>query len=118
MVHQVVLQPLGNDSGIMQMAGGKSEYVAGIYNKSNIHDKYIYNADEKYKNVYDSETSIPGDATLETKKWKGTSGANFVSSSNVIFLRGGSGVFGYNAYSSIGYSTTGSRAAVVCGDGF
>ncbi len=107
----------GNDSGIMQMAAGKYEYVAGIYNKSNSYNTYIYNADDKYKNVYNSETSIPGDATLETKKWKGASNASFVASSYPVFLRSYLGVFNYYYSSGLSSSGVGSRAAVVCGAG-
>ena len=78
-----------NESGIMQMAGGESEYVAGIYNKSNFWNTYIYNADARYKNVYESNVAadayIPGDATYETSNWKGTSRGTFVSSSSPVF---------------------------------
>ena len=90
----------GNSSGIMQMAGGKLEHVAGIYNtgKAGADYKYIYNADSWHKNLYATDVAkdsyIPGDATYETHNWYGSSNSNFVSASYPIFRRG-TPVFGY-----------------------
>ena len=109
----------GNETGIYQMADGKWEYVAGIYSK----DSYSYDvgiikaADERYRNLYTSETSIAGDATLQTKNWYSASNASFVTSASPVFLRSYSALFGYDRSYGSGYSNYTSRAVVVCGAG-
>ena len=119
-----------NKSGIMQMAGGQWEYVAGILktelitstNAKNNYLKSIIASDDKYKDVYDSttmsETSYKsGDATYETQKWRGASRAHWLSAFDPVFYRSYYGVFYF--VSSVGNadSNLGSRAAVVCGVG-
>ena len=110
----------GNDSGVKQMAAGKSEFVAGIYKSPTTSNKtyrtYLLNADVCYKNVYD-QTGIHGDATTETPRWRGAGNSVFVVSSYPVFLRSSSGVFNYNLSDGVSNSSRGSRAAVVCGVG-
>ncbi len=104
------------------MAGGKSEYVAGCLDRKNSYNTYIYNAEDKYKDVYESEDLAtaykPGDATYETKKWKGAS-YGYATWSWPMYFRSGQGVFYFTVSSRAGggdssYST---RAALVCGVG-
>ena len=91
-----------NESGIMQMAVGKYEYVAGIYNEYESETKYIHYADARYKNVYDSKVAadayIPGDATYETSGWRVAGWGGFVNSNSNIFYRSRVGVFYFHAY--------------------
>ncbi len=110
----------GNKSGIMQMAD-HGEFVSGTYNSYYSYNKKIYNADAKYRDLYESDDMQiaykPGDATYETQKWRGAP-AYFVKPSDPQFTRSGGGVFGFNyttGYEVYGY---GSRAAMVCGNGF
>lgn len=108
----------GNASGVMKMAGGAMEYVAGIWdNSASGNIKYIYNADSWYKNVYTSETGIPGDATLETLGWLGTDYKSFINYNYPCFLRF-VGIFGFNNYYRGSASTNcSSRFAIVNGKG-
>ena len=107
----------GNKSGVYEFFSGY-EYVAGMWNKKNDYNGYIYYADDtKYWNKYTEEANKVGDATKETPNWKGASNANFVSSSYPVFARGGSGAFSFYFGRFLGSagSDYGSRAAVVCG---
>lgn len=119
-----------NKSGIMQMASGKYEYVAGILNQEQITNsnakgnylKSIIASDNKYKNVYNStemsaESDIDGDATYETQRWRGASSANWLSAYSPVFYRSDFGVFLFNGSDGSANSNYGSRAAVVCGAG-
>ena len=52
----------GNESGIKQLGFGKYEYVAGIYSTSNSsYMNVMFNADARYYNKYESNTSKAGD---------------------------------------------------------
>ena len=104
----------GNATGIYQMANGLYEYVAGIWDTSNSYMSKIKTADSRYYDLYSSATAKVGDATLETKYWKGANRASFVSASNPIFVRSNSSLFGFDNGNGNSYSSSGSRAVVVC----
>jgi len=108
----------GNATGVYQMADSSGfEYVAGIYNTTNTYMNAIKGADARYYNLYTSETSIPGDATLETRNWKGASHAYFVNASYPVFLRSYYALFGYCYSNGCANSNYGSRACLVVGAG-
>lgn len=107
----------GNATGIYQMADSTSEYVAGIWNTSNNYMSTIASADSRYKDVYTSTASKPGDATLETKMWKGASNAYFVISNSPVFVRSNDALLGYSYQSGSGVSNYGCRAVLVVGSG-
>lgn len=109
----------GNESGVYNLANGKYECVASTYNgTSNIYNKKIRSADERYFNSYSSNTSIPGDA-LQCANWLLGSAGSWISSSSPIFKRGYGALFGfsYGNGDSSANSSFGSRAVVVCGTG-
>lgn len=108
----------GNATGVYQMVEGNWEYVAGIYNAPNsYYISTIYSADSRYKDVYESETSKPGDATLETRRWKGASYDAFVGNGSCVFRRGRFGLFSYANERGGAYSGGSSRAVLVVGAG-
>lgn len=85
----------GNQTGIFQMADRTYEYVAGTWNNElKSYNSIIFNADSRYKDIYTARVSKPGDATLETAKWKGASYADSVTSSYPVFRRGIDALFG------------------------
>lgn len=102
----------------MKMVFGAMEYVAGIWdNSASGNIKYIYNADSWYKNVYTSQTGIPGDATLETLGWHGAAYKSFINNTYPCFLRM-NGIFGFNNYYKGSASANcSSRFVVVNGKG-
>ena len=113
-------------TGVLQMNNGKYEYVANTWQASESsapvnnrnYNLALINAAPKYVNKYIGTTkySIPGDGILETDGWGGSS--NWVTSSYPVFLRGGSGLFGYEGYNGNANSTIYSaRAVVVCAPG-
>ncbi len=105
----------GNATGIYQMADGSFEYVAGIYNTTNTYMSKLKNADSRYVDIYTGEVAKRGDATLETKNWKNSSNANFVTSGSPVLERGSSALFGYD--NSNGSSSSSSRAVLCVGSG-
>ena len=107
----------GNATGIFQMADGTYEYVAGIYNTSNDYMSKLKNADSRYVNIYTGEVAKRGDATLETKNWKGSSYAGFVTSGYPMFLRSNGALFGYNGTVGSSISYYSSRAVLCVGSG-
>ena len=107
----------GNATGIFQMADGTYEYVAGIYNTSNDYMSKLKNADSRYVNIYTGEIAKRGDATLETKNWKGSSGANFVTSGYPMFRRSFNALFGYDSNSGNSNGNVSSRAVLCVGSG-
>lgn len=114
----------GNNTGVHGIAT-VGELVTGIWNTSNNNMSTIKTADTRYYNLYSSETSIPGDATIETRLWKGgnVNYSVFVNASNPIFARGGTSLFCYLRCSgtanpgNIYYNGAGSRAVIVVGTG-
>ena len=107
----------GNSTGIYQMADGTYEYVAGIYNTSDSDMNKIKGADERYRNLYVSTTSITGDATTETEGWRLASKSGFVVYSLPIFLRSFNGLFSYDDYHPNSDSERSSRACFVIATG-
>ena len=128
----------GTIYGIYDMSGGAYEYVMGVLADTNGNPRSGYNSsynsgftgmlndgttytgvsfpDTKYYNLY-TGSSYTGHALTETKNWYGDY-ANFVSSSNPWFIRGGNyntgaltGVFFFNGDS--GDSTVGSSRLVI-----
>ncbi len=80
-------------------------------------DTFLPNIASRYIDRYTLETASakPGDATVETDQWHGSSSGNWVTSSNPGFRRGYSGAFYFNGSASVsGYG----RAGVVVGAGF
>ncbi len=107
----------GNSSGVYNMANGKYEYVAGIWNKTkNNFNSKIIGADSIYYNNYTAQTPKVGDA-FECAGWLSASRSNWAYSSNPVFLRGYDALFGFYYYNGYGFSSNGSRAVVVCGAG-
>lgn len=110
----------GNESGIYNLVNGKDEITAAtVQGKSAIHNSNFVNADSRYFNNYQSETSIIGDA-YDCRGWL-SSGVSSISDNAKVFLRGGSsGLFswlsGYDDYLSY-YANRSSRAVAVCGEG-
>ena len=102
----------GNESGIKQLGYGNYEYVAGIYSSSNSYMNVIFNADARYYNKYESNTSKAGDGMGKF----GTS-AYYPSSSSPILVRSSSGVLYSSNSNGVNSSNYGSRAVVVCGAG-
>lgn len=103
----------GNESGIKQLGYGYYEYVAGIYSTPN--SKYmnvIVNADARYYNKYESNTSKAGDG-MEKFGYV----ASYPSSYNSIIRRSYSSVLSSDNFNGINNSSNGSRAVVVCGAG-
>ena len=100
----------GNETGIYDLRGGAYEIVAAYYtggsqtylnNGISLVNDYANENTKKYVNAY-TGTNVstdykPGDATYETKSWH-SDDANFVSSRNPFFLRGGG--YGYNVSST------------------
>ena len=90
----------GNEYGIYDLRGGAYEYIAGYYNKGTTSNLIIYGGtfassegeSNEYVTTYtgtNSETSYKyGDATYETKGWH-LDRSNFLTSSNVFWVRGG-----------------------------
>ena len=106
----------GNASGVYNMANGKYEYVAGIWNKTkNDYNKTIISANSIYYNNYTANTPIDGDA-LECAGWLGASYSTWAVSGYPVFLRGGNALFGFSDNNG-NASSCGSRAVVVCGAG-
>lgn len=110
-----------NESGIMEMAIGGNEIVAGFYTGSY---SMLSKMESKYINVYQSsnakESYFYGDATYETTGWKGALKSNFVSNDYKQFYRSGTGIFSVDVLytkGSQGENFKG-RAAIVCGQGF
>ena len=110
----------GNATGIYQMADSMSEYVSGIYNNNSNSDiSNIATADERYKDIYKSTISRPGDATTETSKWKGATTSGMPNFSWApIFRRSCDSLFGFDSDSGAGtYTNRTSRAVLVLGAG-
>ena len=113
-----------NESGVYQMAGGLKEYTSSYGRDGTNYYSYwtnIYNANGKYKDIYENYTSSIngdglilwadglrgwGDASNDTVMTRGGPAAN----SSRMFLK----YYGSNGCSS---SDCGSRAIVVCGTG-
>ena len=110
-------------SGVFQMNNGKYEYVANTYSSTEggslattSYNGALTRADARYVNkYYGSKHSIIGDGLIETDGWGGAT--NWLSTSSPVFLRGYSGLFGYNICSGNDYSNSSARAVVVCGSG-
>ena len=110
----------GNATGVLMRLGG--EWVAAATTKNNYWDKYN-SAKSRYKNVYDTQKGILGDAMFETSKWHGagTDAWNISYQGGIVRAWNGS-VFSYSAntaqtasaYYSRSYPT---RAVVVSGEG-
>ena len=66
--------------------------------------------------AHTKSTALQGDATTETKNWRGASGAVLVGTTYPVLLRGG-GFFGYNDRSGGQAGVNSSRVVVVCGSG-
>lgn len=116
----------GNASGVYDLTGGMSEYVATIFNgETNSYNKKIGSSDARYFNNYvDSSTAKPGDA-LNCAYWLGASNASWTRSGDPVFIRGYYGtLFSFNSSSGNTYCYEGgftqriltSRAVVVCGE--
>lgn len=111
-------------TGVFQMNNGRYEYVANTYSSekdgtptTNSYNEALTRADSRYVNkYYGSKHSITGDGLIETDGWGGAT--SFVSSSDPVFSRGYSGLFGYNSfYAGVGHGSLSARAVVVCGSG-
>ena len=103
----------GNESGIKQLGHGNYEYVAGIYSSSSNNSmNIIFNADSRYYNKYESNTSKAGDGI-----GKFGVGAAYPSSSDPIIYRSYYGVLFTSNNTRNTYSGYTSRAVVVCGEG-
>ena len=103
----------GNESGIKQLGYGNYEYVAGIYSTPNSsYMNVIFNADARYYNKYESNTSKAGDGM-----GKFGYGVSNISSSNPIIKRSSGGVLYSNYDTGYNNNSLGSRAVVVCGAG-
>lgn len=103
----------GNESGIKQLGFGKYEYVAGIYSTSNSsYMNVMFNADARYYNKYESNTSKAGDGM---GKFGYT--ARYPSSTYPIIFRNVRGVLSSQCTNGDCSSDIGSRAVVVCGAG-
>ena len=118
----------GNETGIYDLSGGAGELVAAYYtggNSTSLNDygsSLVNETDKKYVTAYTGTTASsaykPGDATYETNRWH-SDDANFVSSDNPFFIRGGgysngshAGVF-YFIYNS-GISNSSSVSFRMC----
>ena len=118
----------GNETGIYDLSGGAYERVAAYYtggNSTSLNDygsSLVNETDKKYVTAYTGTTASsaykPGDATYETNRWH-SDDANFVSSDNPFFIRGGgysngshAGVF-YFIYNS-GISNSSSVSFRMC----
>ena len=83
---------------------------------TNSYNGALTRADSRYVNkYYGSKHSITGDGLIETDGWGGDT--NFVSSSYPVFVRGYSGLFGYDSGNGNNDSDNSARAVVVCGSG-
>ena len=112
----------GNISGVFDMSGGVLEYVMGNYDNTTKSSGFAATwftttGNSKYYDLYQitsfyncALSNCGGHAINETKSWYSDT-ANFVSSSNSWFLRGGSASNGtyagvFNSDYSAGYSNT------------
>lgn len=102
----------GNKSGVYQMAYGRYEFVAGIYSSTNSYTNVIGNADARYYNKYDTNTSIIGDG-IGKLGFTNT----YPLSGSPILGRSGNGYYGIYQSTGDSNSNNGSRAVVVCGTG-
>ncbi len=104
----------GNATGVYQMADGIWEYVAGIWDASNDYISTISVANPRYYNLYTSQVSIPGDSTIETQGWKGSSNTvAFVTSNLPIFSHSENTLFGYDRGNGANSGGRGSSRAVM-----
>lgn len=104
----------GNKSGVYGLGDkNNTEWVAGLYYRTS--ENYHF----RYYNSYPLTEGIQhrGDATVETKYWQGSS-STWLYSDGPAFLRGFiGGAFSYTPAGTT-YSSSGGRAAIVCGKGF
>ena len=91
------------------LSGGTTTYTTGMPTGSS----------SKYVTLYTGSTGKPGDATTETSGWNGDY-ANFVTSSNPVFIRGCyysansyAGLFAFSNDSGNYSSVNGFRAVLV-----
>jgi hypothetical protein len=116
----------GNASGVYQLTSGW-QWTAAYYTGGNaVGSNFLKTLDSKYVDKYDatslidynsnySASKIKGDA-LFAKGFLGSTSASWPGSGNPVFVRGGSGWFGFSSNS--GTSSYGGRAVVVCGADF
>ena len=122
----------GNETGIYDLRGGATEYVASYYsgsgsgstssNLTNNGSQLVNETEKKYVTAYtgtnESTDYKPGDATYETKGWH-DDGANFVDSNDPFFARGGDyygasggGIFAFSWSSGSGGSNSSFRVCL------
>ena len=119
----VLSSTTGNVYGIYDMSGGTFEYVMGVYGTSGSPtiggSGFTEFPNSKYYNLYKSEdNSNLGDALYETSGWN-SDFADFVSSADPFFARGGicsdtyvAGVFLLNDASGNNFSNGGFRVCL------